>query len=333
VTLEQSLGQNQTISAAYVASASRDLLRTTTFQFNTAADPANPTRPFSPNFSTLTVRGNGSFSDYHSLQVQFNRRLSRGLQAVASYTWSHATDSGSADLDRTVPGSLANTRIDHASSDFDVRHSFSGAMTYNIPAPKWGNVAEAVLRNWSFNTVFFARTALPINVAADEQQSTTLFRVLFSRRPDVVPGVPFFIEDGTAPGGKRINPAAFAFPSASRAQGTLARNALRGFGAWQADIGLHRQFNLTEQLNVQFRAEIFNPFNHPNFANPGMPFPSVNLAFATATPGSIAIDAPRMRSTQMLSRGLGGGGNAGGFNPLFQVGGPRSLQFALRIQF
>jgi hypothetical protein len=333
LTLEQSLGKDQTLSVAYVAAIGRDLVRTTHFSFLTAPDPANSTRPYSPNFSTLIVRGNGSTSDYHALQTHFTRRLSRGLQALASYTWSHAIDSGSADLDRSVPGSLANTLIDRASSDFDVRHSFSAAVTYNIPAPQWGAVANALLRNWSANTVFFARSATPININAEEQQSTTLFRLLYSRRPDVIPGVPFFVEDTAAPGGKRINPAAFAFPSASRAQGTLGRNALRGFGAWQADVGLHRQFNLTERMNLQFRTEVFNLFNHTNFANPGAPFSSVNLAFATATPGSVAIDHARMRSTAMLGRGLGGGGNSGGFNPIFQVGGPRSLQFALRLQF
>src|SRR5262249_30655467 len=246
---------------------------------------------------------------------------------------SHAIDSGSADLDRTVPGSLANTTIDRASSDFDARHTFSGAVTYNIPAPRWGAFANALLRNWSANTVFFSRSATPLNIIADAQQSATLFRVTFARRPDVIAGQPFFIEDPATPGGKRVNPAAFAFPSASRAQGTLGRNALRGFGAWQSDVGLHRQFNLTERLNLQFRTEVFNLFNNPNFANPGAPFSSVNLAFATATPGSVAIDNPRMRSVQTLGRGLGGGGNSGGFNPIFQVGGPRSLQFALRLQF
>jgi hypothetical protein len=332
VTMEQSLGKNQTVSAAYVAAVGRGLLRTTTFSFLVAQDPANPTRPFSPNFSSLTVRGNGSTSDYHALQIQFNRRLSRGIQALASYTWSHAIDSGSADLDRTVPGSVVNTTVDRGSSDFDVRHSFSGAFTYNIPAPTWGGVGNALLRNWSLNSVFFVRSALPFNLIADEQQSTTLFRVSFARRPNLVSGASPFIADNTAPGGKRINPAAFSFPAAGDAQGSLGRNVLRGFGAWQADVGLHRQFHLAERASLQFRFEFFNVFNHPNLANPGAPF-GVNLAFASATPGAIAIDHPRYRSMRMLGRGLGGGGNSGGFNPIFQVGGPRSIQFALRLQF
>src|SRR4029453_15930142 len=136
--------------------------------------------------------------------------------------------------------------------DFDVRHSFSAALTYNIPAPDWGSAAKALLRNWSFNTVFFARTAPPFTFNANPQKSTTLFRVTYTRRPDPVPGVPQFIYDDAAPGGKRVNPAAFKFPLASEAQGTVGRNTLNGFGAWQADIGLHRQFNLTERLNLQF---------------------------------------------------------------------------------
>src|SRR5262249_3440628 len=266
----------------------------------------NPPRPWSPNFSSLIVREPESTSDYHSLQVQFTRRLSRGLQALASYTWSHAIDSGSADLDRTVPGSIVNTTIDRGSSDFDVRHVFSAAVTYNIPAPDWGNAAKAIHRNWSFNTIFFARTATPFTMIADQSQSTTLFRVTFTRRPDQVPGVAQFIYDDALPGGKRINQAAFAFPSASEAQGTVGRNTMNGFGAWQAEIGLHRQFNLTERLTLQFRMEVFNIFNHPNFANPGAPFSTANLAFATQTPGAIAIDSPGLRSQQMLGRGTGG---------------------------
>jgi hypothetical protein len=140
-----------------------------------------------------------------------------------------------------------------------------------------------------------------------------------------------WIYDGS-PGGKLINPAAFAFPAATELQGTLGRNALRGFGAWQTDLGLHRDFKLSERGILQFRLELFNLLNHPNFANPNAPFPR-SLAWPSTTPGAIAIDMPGMRSTQMLGRGFGGGGNSGGYNPLFQIGGPRAVQLGLRLQF
>jgi hypothetical protein len=332
VTLEQSLGKNQTISAAYVAAVGHGLVRSSTISFLTAPDPNNPLKPFSPNFSGLTVIDNGSSSNYQALQVQFTRRLSRGLQATTSYTWSHSIDTGSLDLDRTVPGRVTTPNIDRGNSDFDVRHALTGAVTYDIPAPRWGSLSDAILGHWSFNTIFFARSATPFSVLADQRLATNLFGSNFTRRPNLIQGVPLFISDSTAPGGKRVNPAAFSFPSNTQAQGTLGRNVLRGFGAWQEDVGLNRQFKLTERANVQLRFEVFNVFNHPNFANPGLPFPPT-LAFATSTPGAIAIDSPSLRSSQMLGRGFGGGGNSGGYNPIFEIGGPRAMQFALRLQF
>ena len=92
---------------------------------------------------------------------------------------------------------------------------------------------------------------------------------------------------------------------------------LRGFGAWQADVGLQRQFHLTERVGLRFRAEFFNIFNHPNFGSP-----------------TNVLTSPLFgRSTQTLANSLGSGGANGGFNPLHQIGGPRSIQFALKLQF
>ena len=99
--------------------------------------------------------------------------------------------------------------------------------------------------------------------------------------------------------------------------GRIGRNVLRGFGAWQADLALQRQFPVTEKLNLRFRAEFFNIFNHPNFGSPNN-----------------TIGSPLFgQSTQTLASSLGSGGANGGFNPLYQIGGPRSIQFALKLLF
>jgi hypothetical protein len=90
---------------------------------------------------------------------------------------------------------------------------------------------------------------------------------------------------------------------------------------YQVDLALRRQFNLTERVRLQFRAEFFNLFNHPNFGDPG------NLE------GNSLFSPLFGQSTTMLGRSLGSGGASGGFNPLYQVGGPRSIQFALKVQF
>jgi hypothetical protein len=140
-----------------------------------------------------------------------------------------------------------------------------------------------------------------------------------SVRPDLVPGVPLYLDDPSVAGGRRINRAAFdaVTPTAARRQGTLGRNALRGFPLWQIDLALRRQFNFTERFNLQLRAEAFNLFNHPNFGNP----------IGNLRSGLFG------QSTSVLGRSLGSGGLSGGFNPLFQIGGPRSMQLAIKLNF
>jgi hypothetical protein len=136
------------------------------------------------------------------------------------------------------------------------------------------------------------------------------------QRPDLLRDVPLYINDPTVAGGRRINRAAFLAPPPTR-QGSLAYNALRGFGVSQIDLALRRQFRWGEHFELQFRAEVFNIFNHPNFGNP---VNNLSSSFFG-------------QSTQMLSRSLGTGGINGGLSPIYQVGGPRSVQFALKLRF
>jgi hypothetical protein len=128
-----------------------------------------------------------------------------------------------------------------------------------------------------------------------------------------------------------VNPAAFTDPSPTALQGNSARNSLRGFGYAQVDFGVHRQFPITDKAGLQFRAELFNILNHPNFSNP-TPISTGDYVGAPA-PGSLGNTLGFGESPSSLASGLGGGGNTGGFNPLFQVGGPRAVQLALRLEF
>lgn len=92
---------------------------------------------------------------------------------------------------------------------------------------------------------------------------------------------------------------------------------LRGLGATQADVALQRQFHFTEKVGLCFRAECFNIFNHPNFGSPNNDLTSPLFGY----------------STQTLASSLGSGGANGGFNPLYQIGGPGSIQLAVNLQF
>src|SRR5262249_5653125 len=216
-----------------------------------------------PEFVFVNGFTNFATSDYHSLQLQYKRRLSKGLQALASYTWSHSIDISSSDAFFNLPGSKVDPNVDRASSDFDVRHSCSAGFTYDVPVAVENHLAGRFLRNWSIDGVFRTRTATPVNIITGKRP----FGVFGVARPDLVFGVPLYVHDPNVAGQTRINPAAFSIPATVR-EGTLGKNALRGFPVTQLDFAVHRQFRLTERWKLQFRAEWFNIFNHPNFADP-----------------------------------------------------------------
>ena len=323
--VEQSFGASQTLSLTYVGALGRDLLRQNALQA--------PNANFSPQ-AFLFVTRNTATSDYHALQLKLQRRLSKGVQALASYTLSHAIDIASNDsYPYNTPAAVANPSVDRGNSDFDVRHSFTAAVSYDLPVPRSKGTARAILGYWSVDTFVLARSALPVMVL---DSSVLQDGIQFDVRPDVVPGIPLYVFGAQYPGGKAFNPAAFTglvgdgrtppgtIPVGADGnplrQGTLGRNVLRGFDAWQADFAVRRQFHMTDRLTLQFRAEFFNVFNHPNFGDP-------------SAPNNEIINPLFGQSTQNLANSLGTGGAGGGFNPLYQIGGPRSIQLALKLQF
>jgi len=304
LALEQSLGGSQSLSFMYIGAIGRKLLRATNL--------FNP----NPDFQSVSVTSNSATSDYHALQVKFQRRLSHGLQALASYTFSHSIDIASTDAVATyqnTPSFVANPNVDRGNSDFDIRHSFTAGVTYTLPSPEWNKIAHATLGGWSVDSFILARSAPPVNIIGGI--SFAAGTVLYPR-PNVVPGQPFELYGKQYPGGKIFNKAAFT-PAPAGQQGDFGRNVLRGFGATQFDVGLQRQFRITERVGLRFRAEFFNIFNHPNFG----------------PPNNSLTDPLFGQSTQTLASSLGSGGAHGGFNPLYQIGGPRSIQLALRLQF
>ncbi len=300
VALERALGVHQTFSASYVAALGRRLMRQELL--------VNP----NPSFGALRVTRNAATSDYHALQLQFTRRLSHGLQGLGSYTWSHSIDISSSDFAFTLPTTRTDPRVDRGSSDFDVRHSFTAAITYDLPIRTENNFARTMLRDWSVDAIYRARTATPVNPVFFNR----LFGVFAVTRPNLVPGVPIYLDDPATAGGRRINRDAFVAPPVNQ-QGALGRNSLRGFPVSQLDFSLRRQFKLTERYKLQFRADFFNLFNHPNFGDP-------DSLFESGTFG---------QSVRMLGQSLGSGGIETGFSPLYQIGGPRSIQLALKLQF
>jgi hypothetical protein len=178
LSAEQSLGANQTVTVSYVGAAGRRLLRQESI--------------ISPNaiFSSMIVTRNAATSDYHAAQLQFQRRLSRGLQAVASYTWSKSLDNFSNDSAfNNTPVTKLDPQLDRGPSDFDIRHAFNAGLTYNIPAPAIGAVGKSILRSWAIDSIFTARSATPVNVTVTRNIGFTISPRPGSRHSSV-PGGP-----------------------------------------------------------------------------------------------------------------------------------------------
>jgi len=315
--MEQGLGTQQSFSLSYVGAAGRRLLARE-YSNNVAGNP---------NASVVYMIFNGGTSDYDALQAQFQRRLSRGLQALASYTWAHSIDDGSAASYAShsnvfVPADVAGPN--RGPSDFDIRHTFSAAITYDIPAPKINTIVDQVLRGFSIQNLLQARSAPPVDVLDGLYQNSLLEGFNAPVRPDLISTTDLYLHGSQYPGRKALNPAVFAHPPTDSTihqplrNGDLPRNYFRGFGALQWDFAVHRNFPIFEGLLLQFRAEMFNVLNLPNFG------PQSNM-FGFSGFGT---------SNQTLSQSLNGGNLGGGaFSPLYQIGGPRSIQLALKLQF
>lgn len=296
---EQAIGSSHSLTVSYVGAAGRRLL--VKRYYNTALAEW----PTSSN--ELQITRNQGRSIYHALQMQFHRRLHRGVQALASYTLANARDNGSTDDTPSPPASQADTGEEQLTpSDYDVRHVLSAAVTYDLPKLSGPVLLRGVANNWGVDLLIRAQSAFPVTPRTLGQTS-----IAVSQRPDAVPGQPLYIQDPAVPGGRRFNPAAFVDPADPTRQGTFPRNGLRGFGASQVDLALRREFRLGEQVRLQLRAELFNLFNHPNFG-PVQPF---------------IISGLFGQPTSMLNQSLGG------LNPLYQMGGPRSGQLALKVLF
>jgi hypothetical protein len=230
---------------------------------------------------------------------------------LASYTLAESVDNGSTDLGSGPPSTRVDPNLDRGPSDFDVRHSFASAVTYELPVPEMGRTARAILADWGVDAIVRARSAAPVDITSLRDIGLGAMAL----RPDLVPGVPFYIEDPLAAGGQRFNPAAFALPAEAR-QGTLPRNALRGFPVSQVDFVLRRAFPLPRGARAQFRVEVYNLFNQPNFADPNVTLGSALFGRSQTMWGKSAVSV-----------------GTGSLSGLYQVGGPRSMQFALKVEF
>lgn len=292
LSVERAFGLNNLLSASYVVAKGQWLVR----------------REYGTQDGNELIRSvlstNHASSDYRALLVQYRRRMARSLQAHVSYSWAHSIDDSSSDAALFLVNSSTARSSNRGSSDFDIRHSFTAAFTF----------APRIARGVTFDGIYRARTGFPITVVNQEYAMGLSFSNAF--RPNLLPGVPVWLQDSLAPGGRRLNPAAFQ-STLPNVQGNLGRNSIAGFGMSQMDLAVRRDFRLSARQTLEMRAEAFNLLNHPNFGDPVRTLASPLFG----------------QSTSMLNLMLGTGSPGSGLAPVFQSGGSRSVQLVLRLRF
>ena len=321
LNIEQELSNALALQVGYVGSKGTKLVRL--LDLNQA--DTNGNRP-NENYGAIDSLSTVSASTYHALQTTIRARNWHGVSGFAGYTWSKSLDDASDGIDfnfATVafPQNSLNLHAEHGPSNFDTRHRFTAAFTYDLPklaGPNW------IAQGWQLNTIVTAQSGRPVPIVSANDTSAQNGDVYptpsnYHQRPNLVPGVnPINSNWRSAPDSiGYLNGAAFAQPDYAAPDnlvgsfGNLGRNAIYGPKFWNVDFSLAKSTRIFEKTTVQVRAEFFNIFNHPNFALPNF----------FVDPGSpqqgLITQTPDQAQT---NPGLGGGG-------------PRVVQLALKVIF
>jgi hypothetical protein len=218
------------------------------------------------------------------MQVNLEKRLSKGLYLLTNWTWSHGLDNSLSDggAPGPVPQDPNNRRADWATSNSDIRHRVNIAATYQLPFgpgkpyANGNSVASHLVRNWEVGSVVVLQSGLPFTITVPGSPSNTGN----SSRANPVSGVsPIPAQQSI---NQWFNPAAFTTPPAYT-WGTLARDSLNGPALYNVDTMVSRKFRLAERSDLAFRWEMFNAGNHPQFGLPNATVGVGNAGTITTT--------------------------------------------------
>jgi hypothetical protein len=268
-----------------------------------------------PNLGGITMSQSNGISDYKALQVWVNRRFTNRLSWQVAYTWSHATSNVPLTSFTSATTDPFNFNLDKGDSDLDRRHMFVANGIYALPTLKnKGSLVSNILGDWQINGIVTVLSGIPLDV------TTGLSQLYFGLnatapagfRPNLVPGVPIYLH--AADKTKYLNPAAFTIPAPGQF-GNLRRGFVRQPGLNNVDFSLAKNWKFKERYGIQFRAEMFNLFNHTNFNgfDPG-------LSLVPHRDANGKLDGT---FTQ----------NNTNFGTLNSDRGPRNIQFGIKFNF
>jgi hypothetical protein len=318
-------------------------------------------------YAEVDFKSSGGHDSYNALQTQLLRRFGSGLSLSAQYTYSKSFGNSGGSNESLTTANPYDYSADNGYNIFDLRHNFNVSALYHIPFGKNLNgFAKEVVGNWEVGTIVNVRSGfpVPVQITRPDVAFQALPGVTFNgasiagqtfngalttsvagiagcptnvctvavintigggntrnvRRPDVVPGVDQWLPNGN------LNPAAFTTP-APGTFGNLVRNSVHGPAFAQTDITVVKRFPVRESVSVEFRTEVFNLFNHVNFANPPAQLPNV----LASTPGATNTLQPGQAFTSAAAGAFGKRNST--VAQTVGLGTNRQIQFGLRLNF
>jgi hypothetical protein len=343
------------VGAGWDASAVNTCIASAATNYNKCTpDKAAEAGPYTntiPYLNYIIQSRSDYYSNYDGLQVTVDQRLSHGLSFLAGYTYSHALDLWSKNsLGSVLPTDPTNLRMDYGNGDNDIRHRFTFSPSYAIPGKK---SPGQMLEGWTLSAILVVQGGLPWSPAdfttddllgTGENKENYISsnagivqawnysgpRSAFTSNSTPIPqftgaaATATCATAATAPytGNAQLTQLALASlanlgcyaqgggiltPPAYGTNGNASRNLFRGPSYNNVDFSVSKIWHLKERYSAQFRAEFFNIFNRADFAAPGVDPTAAGFGYATSTPDSS--------------------------NPVLGSGGPRHIQFGLKLTF
>jgi hypothetical protein len=266
--VQRQIGTNQSVSLAYVGTHGARLTRN--YNANQQLYNAPPGPGLYPNLQSITVQDNSGKSDYHSLQAQYEHRLTHGLVVTGAFTWSKTIDDSCGNLDtgNCAPQLYTDYKLERGLSTQDQDYVLSASVLYELPFGRGkqfgGDVSRWVdyaIGGWQINAIYLLAGGTPFSITASGNPGAT--------RADLVGKISVHPGNIT----NYVDSAAFAVPAKTAAgvyiaPGTSGRDIIRGPGLSNVDFALFKNFSLTERVKAQFRVQAYNLTNTPHFANP-----------------------------------------------------------------
>jgi outer membrane receptor protein involved in Fe transport len=254
------------LDVGYVGNRGRDINNNLAYNVPPPGPGAVQARRINPNYATISLDGPATTSEYNGFEARLEKRLSKGMQFLLSYTYSRAFDnSGTAQNPQDIAAQWGP-------SGYDTPNHVAFSYIYHLPVGRglkylnnMNRVGNAVLGGWQFNGIYQYHSGLPFTPILPIDNTNTQVN---SDRPNLI-GNPYQSTATCQTGTPTcwVNAAAFATP-AKYTFGTAGQNELRGPAFSQLDFAMAKNFALGEKRRLEFRAEAFNVLNHVNFDNP-----------------------------------------------------------------